>query len=194
MKEIMYPASTPKEPSPAPALTARAAAAASLYGLSAKPLEEQRHYQSANALFAGAIVKAQRNNDRAKIRFIEQVRDQAAAASIELGLNDAGTKQFLSGIAKSVGSPKTRSELTPADHAYLIEKHGDAQPALSKLAAERAVEVLAGKNPKPELHKAMFNSDAPVNLDVVEPVFEAIADARASDSVSPPIPTPAITP
>jgi hypothetical protein len=198
VRRIMYPNAGPKEapqvapkaaaqrPSAPPTATNRTAAGNILYALSNRPLAEQKHYQAANALFAAALVKAADRGDRQRVQYLEKVRDQAAAASFELGLSDAGTRRFLSGIAHSVGNPKTRGELTAADDASLTEKFGAERAALAKLATERAVAVLKGERegaepkPKAELHEVLFNSDAPVHLDVIEPVFEAVAAARES--------------
>jgi|HubBroStandDraft_1064217.scaffolds.fasta_scaffold392680_1 hypothetical protein len=180
------PKAAPQRPSAPRTVANRAEAGKLLYELSNRPFAEQKHYQAANALFAAALVKAADRGDRQRVRYLEKVRDQAAAASFELGLTDSGTRRFLSGIAHSVGNPKTRGELTAADDASLTEKFGTERAALAKLATERTGAVLKGERegaepePKAELHEVLFNSDAPVHLDVIEPVFEAVAAARES--------------
>jgi hypothetical protein len=197
VRRLMYPNAGPKEapqvkaaqrPSTPRTVANRTEAGNVLYALSNRPLAEQKHYQAANALFATALVKAADRGDRQRVQFLEKVRDQAAAASFEFGLSDAGAKRFLSGIAAKVGSPKTLTDLTPQDDAALTEKFGADRAALAKLATDRTIAVLKGEKageapePKTELHTALFNSDAPVHLDVIEPVFEAVAAARASEA------------
>jgi hypothetical protein len=185
-KSIMYggrPAgAVPRvTPSAGPVVNGRRDAGKVLYSLSNKPHAEQRHYQAAQALFATPILKAQGNRER--VQFLERVRNQAAAASNDLGLSDEGSRRFLARIAQDVNRPKTRGDkLADVERAALEERYGADKPTLTKRAEDLVKGALSGK---PELYEALKNCDAAAHLDVVEPIFEVAAQKLAAERMPP---------